>query len=78
MKYRPRNDEIDLLLLNFTDAFRKGLREAFTEYDLRASCISCKNFDHANEVCKKFNARPPAHVIAFACESYEDNDEIPF
>jgi len=42
------------------------------------SCISCHNFDEKTELCKLYQQRPPARVIAMACESYEDIDEIPF
>ena len=43
------------------------------------SCINCLNFDHENELCKKFQQRPPANVIALSCGAYyEDNDDIPF
>lgn len=30
------------------------------------------------ETCAKFEARPPARVIAFGCPDYEDEDSIPF
>jgi hypothetical protein len=42
------------------------------------SCINCSHFDEKNELCKKFNQRPPARVIALACSNYEDCDDIPF
>lgn len=45
---------------------------------LHATCLSCLNFDEKAEYCNKFSARPPARVIAFSCESYDDNDDIPF
>lgn len=45
-------------------------------YLLRRSCVTCENFDPKNEVCKMVNQRPPAHVVAFGCEQYEQ--EIPF
>lgn len=43
------------------------------------SCITCDNFNEEIEVCKKFNARPPARIIAFSCEGYANiNEKIPF
>lgn len=43
------------------------------------SCLTCDNFDEPSEICKKFNARPPAKVIAFGCEGYCNiEEEIPF
>ena len=42
------------------------------------NCLSCVNFNETKELCKKWNAKPPARVIAFGCDQYEDVDEIPF
>ena len=43
---------------------------------LLASCFNCERFDHANEVCLQFDARPPAKVLVFGCPEWEG--EIPF
>lgn len=45
---------------------------------LAKSCLNCRLFDEATEICGKFNMRPPARVIAYSCEHYEDCDDIPF
>lgn len=45
---------------------------------LTPSCISCEWFDEKAEICNGWKARPPARVIAFGCEQYKDNDDIPF
>lgn len=45
---------------------------------LVSSCLSCDHFNESAELCVKFGQRPPARIIAFACESYSDNDRIPF
>lgn len=45
---------------------------------LQPSCITCEHFNEAAELCTKYNARPPARVIVFACDAYEDNNPIPF
>ncbi len=42
------------------------------------SCISCEYFDENTEICDAYKARPPARIIAFACTSYRDKDNIPF
>lgn len=42
------------------------------------SCISCKSFDEQAEMCDAYKARPPARVIAFACPTYRDKNDIPF
>jgi hypothetical protein len=42
------------------------------------SCLNCEHFDELNgEICKLAKARPPARVIAYACERWVDM-EIPF
>lgn len=78
MSIKARNDVVELIAINFKHEFEKGLKEVLAQHDTRASCITCRNFDPINEVCKLYNARPPAHVIAYACEKYDDADEIPF
>lgn len=50
------------------------VREADFPY---RNCLNCINWDHGNEICKMFNARPPATIIVYSCEKYEEND-IPF
>lgn len=41
------------------------------------TCLTCDHFKEVNgEVCGVYNQRPPARVIAFGCETYEN--EIPF
>lgn len=40
------------------------------------SCLTCDHFDQAKELCNLNHKRPPARIIAFGCECFED--EIPF
>lgn len=40
------------------------------------TCVTCSHFQ-TDEVCKLFNVRPPASVIASGCEKYDDID-VPF
>ena len=42
------------------------------------NCLNCTGWNHGKDICGKFNAKPPAEVIVYSCEAYEDNDEIPF
>jgi len=42
------------------------------------SCLSCEFFNEQAEKCNKWNARPPARIIAFGCPDYLDKDCIPF
>lgn len=45
------------------------------------SCIVCEHFGE-NEICSQYNVRPPARIIVFGCQSYEEtshvDDDIPF
>lgn len=42
------------------------------------TCLHCDNFDEPTEQCKLFKAKPPARVIAFGCDKFDDKDFIPF
>ncbi len=44
--------------------------------DACKTCLTCDHFKQAKEVCGLNMQRPPAKVIAFGCECYEN--EIPF
>lgn len=40
------------------------------------SCLACEHFNESNELCGYYNQKPPARIIAFGCDKYED--KIPF
>lgn len=42
------------------------------------TCVSCDHFRTGNETCGLANARPPARIIAFGCEKYSDDMDVPF
>jgi len=43
------------------------------------TCITCINWTTGSSpMCMKFNAVPPATIIADGCEHYQDEDSIPF
>jgi hypothetical protein len=66
---------VDLLAIEIA----KVLREKFDRVDFMASCLTCHHWDAGFEICKKYQLRPPAAIIANSCiESYWDIDEIPF
>lgn len=44
--------------------------------EVTRTCVNCCHFDETKELCRMANKRPPARVIAFGCEKYED--EIPY
>lgn len=51
--------------------------EDIVNYPFR-TCLRCDNFDEKSENCKLYNARPPAKIIAFGCDSFDDNEWVPF
>lgn len=42
------------------------------------NCLNCKHWNYGQEICNRFNSRPPADVIVYSCDYYDDNDDIPF
>jgi len=44
------------------------------------TCLNCREWEEGNETCKRFNARPPAPVIVYSCEQWEElaDWEVPF
>lgn len=64
---------------DFARAFKQGLREFVELQSVHETCLTCNWFSEQGEICAKFSARPPARVIAYGCDNYEnDADEIPF
>jgi hypothetical protein len=42
------------------------------------NCLNCKFWNYGGDKCGKFNAKPPAEIIIYSCEAYEDNGCIPY
>lgn len=62
------------------DAMNQALKRGLLKQEsLSQSCLNCLHFNETDEVCRVWNARPPARIIAFSCgTAYEDRDDIPF
>lgn len=41
-------------------------------------CLNCEHFKEKTEMCLLANQRPPARVIVYGCNSWQDLDSIPF
>lgn len=44
--------------------------------DGRSTCVHCRHFREADELCLMADQRPPAKVIAFGCPAFDP--DIPF
>jgi hypothetical protein len=50
--------------------------DRFLDMGLFQTCCNCSEWKPKEEICCKFNIRPPAKVICTGCEYHTDN--IPF
>ena len=74
MTNRPDIDERRNFVAKVVTELRSAIKE---ELDRSTkTCLNCLHFDEPNELCKRFNARPPARIIATSCKEHED--DIPF
>lgn len=62
-----RQDLLNFLALNFTNYMM--------EQGYFSTCLNCHHWKATEEMCGKFNARPPAKVIVSGCEEHTD---VPF
>ena len=78
MKFQPKlRDEVRI---EFKSMVENGLRRII-ETDVRypfKTCLNCDHFEEKLENCKIWKTRPPARVIAFGCDKFDDKEWIPF
>ena len=48
------------------------LAQKIHEMRVIPSCMTCNNFEEETEHCRLFQQRPPARVIAYGCEYWDD------
>lgn len=55
-----------------------GLVDAMTRsvQNTMSTCVVCDNFNQGKELCQLNGLRPPARIIAFGCECFQN--DIPF
>lgn len=72
---KPQPILIDVRLTHLKDSLKLALTT--TVY---RNCLNCQEWNEDKEECKRFNARPPAAVIVYSCEQWEElkDWEIPF
>lgn len=75
----------DGAVTDLTGAFRRAVAELHV--DMFKTCMTCMNFqEHSTfstppQWCKRFSPQVgpvPARIVAYGCEDYWHNDEIPF
>ena len=55
------------------------LNKIFVQHDYPfQNCLNCLNFRVETEICGLCNMRPPAKIIVYGCDLYEDKEDIPF
>lgn len=70
-----REQAIKALALAFSETFVEMINKTL-DTNLR-SCLNCTRFNEQSEVCILYNQRPPARIVAKACERWESID-LPF
>lgn len=55
---------------------RIALQKELQNQQIIKNCVNCDDFDTGQNICKKFNATPPATVIVVGCEHWVP--DIPF
>jgi hypothetical protein len=79
VQHSKRPPEVVVRARTVHDMARAVAKTAFQRDDsFIRNCLVCLNFDETTELCKLFQQRPPARVIAFGCDSFKDVDDIPF
>lgn len=72
---KPSPVLIDSRLGHLKDALKRSL--GLTVY---RNCLNCSEWNEKDETCKRFNSRPPAEIIVYSCEQWEEGKDwdIPF
>lgn len=67
--YREMNPkELEQATGRLDEAFKRAIK----------CCPNCEHFKGGSEVCGLNSQKPPAMIIAFGCECFEEADYIPF
>lgn len=65
-----REIDIELFATKASRLFAEEVRK------LHRNCVTCEHFDKRSETCDLNKMRPPAEIISYGCECYDE--EIPF
>lgn len=67
LRITNRQDALNYLALQFANYLM--------DMGYLSSCLNCHHWQHNQEICGKFNQRPPAKIIVSGCEEHTD---LPF
>lgn len=57
---------------------QSDLVKTITRSNIFQNCLNCKHWKYNEDLCGKFNAKPPTEILIYSCPEYADDDEIPF
>lgn len=49
-----------------------------TRSNIFQNCLNCMHWKYTEDLCGKFNVKPPGDIIVNSCPEYKDDGEIPF
>jgi hypothetical protein len=61
-----------------TPIIRQMEIERLTKANIYQNCLNCLNWKHKEDICGKYNIKPPTKIIVNSCPDYVDEMEIPF
>jgi hypothetical protein len=42
------------------------------------NCLNCMEWEHEQDLCGKYNLKPPTEILIYSCPDYKDDGEIPY
>lgn len=60
----------------FEEQARATLQKELQDKQIIKNCVNCDDFDTKQNICKRYNATPPATTIVIGCPTWVP--EIPF
>lgn len=42
------------------------------------NCLNCMEWKREEDICGKYNLKPPTEILIYSCPDYKDDGEIPY